>query len=134
ELNQGNLETFYTFCFKYQCSSSEPDTIEVNSATKKWNNMLGENIGPAIDRAAQAAATQMKLVDTIWQNHDAALYKALGDAMSTQMRDAIRVTSGYDQDLFCGSGSTSGWKDPNKPGQGQFACGNIRVVVDKVEA
>lgn len=134
ELDQQDLETFYTFCFKYRCFSENADTIEVNSATKTWNNMLAENVGPAIDRAAVKAATDIQLSDKIWQTHDSDLYGQLGDAMSANFKGAILATSGYAADLFCGSGDTSGWKDPDKPGVGNFKCGQVRITVDRVEA
>jgi len=58
----------------------------------------------------------------------------LGDAMSADFMTRIHSVTGISGvDLFCGSGNGGGWKDPAKPGQGEFTCLNVHTVIDKVE-
>jgi hypothetical protein len=128
--NEEAMRNFYALCFKYSCASDSDQGGDSNFSTKGWNGMLAENFGPAIDRTMAAVATGIG--DEIWQKHDAALYAQLGDETSAQLADAVRRVVGYDTDLFCGAGN-SAWPDPTKPGEGEFECTAMRVVIDRVE-
>jgi hypothetical protein len=124
------LRAFYNVCFKYQCASPNDQSGNANFSTPGWNGMLAENFGPAMDTSSRIAAIQVD--DSIWKQHDPQLYKSLGDNMSAAFADVMRANLGYSVDLFCGSGN-SAWKDPNKPGEGEFTCTPVRIVVDDVQ-
>jgi len=131
-LNQSDaaMRAFYNVCFKYQCASDQDQSGKVNFSTSGWNGMLAENFGPAMDAAARVAA--IKADDNIWRLHDPEQYKALADSMSAAFGDAVRANLGYPMDLFCGSGN-SAWSDPTRPGEGDFTCMPVRIVVDNVQ-
>lgn len=124
------LSDFWAVCFKYTCASDKDQGGGTDFATKGWNGMLGENFSPTMDTIGRMASVQVD--DSIWQSHNPAQYKALGDAMSQDFADVMRANLGYPQDLFCGSGN-SGWQNPNNPGAGKFTCTPVRIVVDDVE-
>ncbi len=131
-LNQSEeaLKLFYTACLKYNCASSDDIGGESNFSTPGWNGLLAENFGPALDAAAKQAASEMD--DRLWQSYDYALYQQLADRMSEIFADKVRARLGFNVDLFCGSGN-SPWADPSKPGEGEFTCLPVRIVVDDVQ-
>jgi len=131
-LNQSKaaMMNFYEVCHKYNCWTTKDQTGELNFATRGWNGMLAENFGPSLDAAARRAANQVD--DSIWRDHNPAQYKLLADLLSKEFSDEIRSSLGYSQDLFCGSGN-SDWKDPSKPGEGEFFCSPVRIRIDAVE-
>jgi hypothetical protein len=136
ELNQDPtiLKTeFAPLCLKYDCWSSDDNSGDANYSTPGWNGMLGENMGPAIDQAVLEASA--KFDDTLWKNHDPAEYKKLADEISKVFSKYAQATTGYADDLFCGSGSTSGWTDPDNPGakSNKFKCGQVRFTVNDVQ-
>jgi hypothetical protein len=136
ELNQDPtiLKTeFAPLCLKYDCWSSDDNSGDANYSTPGWNGMLGENMGPAIDQAVLEASA--KFDDTLWKNHDPAEYKKLADEISKVFSKYAQATTGYADDLFCGSGSTSGWDDPDNPGakSNKFKCGQVRFTVNDVQ-
>lgn len=130
-LNQSDkaMRDFYTVCFKYKCSGKDTGG-EANFSTPGWNGMLGENFGPALETVGKAAA--FKVDNSIWELQDPTQYKMLGDEMSAGFADAIRARFGYQEDLFCGSGN-SAWKNPDNPGDGEFTCSPVRIVIDDVQ-
>lgn len=134
-LNQSepSLRKFAELCFKYSCATSAQDAQSSNFAPSPgWNGLLLENFNTALEAVArQQVAT---VGDDIWRTQDQVAYKKLGEAMSAAFADAVRARTGYTEDLFCGSGSSSGWSDPAKPGTGTFTCGSVRIVIDKVDA
>ena len=131
-LNQSEvaMRAFYNVCFKYQCASVQDQAGSANYSTPGWNGMLGENFSPAMDTAARIAA--IKVADAIWKSHDPTQYQILADSMSAAFGDAVRANLGYPMDLFCGSGNST-WSDPTKPGEGEFTCTPVRIVVDDVQ-
>lgn len=133
-LNQSEeaMRAFYNVCFKYTCYSTEDKGGTANFSTEGWNGMLGENFGFAMDTAGGLALASGNISDDIWKLHDRILYQKLGDAMSAQFADAMRQNLGYPVDLFCGSGN-SAWKNPEQPGQGEFTCSPVRIMVDDVQ-
>lgn len=130
--NEGEaaMRKFYDVCFKYNCAKSEDVGGGVNFSSPGWNGMLGEIMGPALDAAFAKAAYEAN--DSVWQKHDPSEYDALAKKMSADFADIVRAKTGYSQDIFCGSGN-SGWKNPDNPGQGDYTCTPVRIVVDKVE-
>jgi hypothetical protein len=131
-LNQDetSMKAFYSVCLKYNCASTQDQSGDSNFATAGWNGMLAENFGPAMDSAARDAAIVTN--DDVWQKHDPAQYKILGDSMSAVFAEKVRQNLGYPQDLFCGSGN-SAWENPASPGVGTFTCSPVRIIVDDVQ-
>lgn len=132
-LNQSDdaMRKFWELCYKYTCASSDSSAGAANFSTPGWNGMLGENFGPTIDQVILEATAEID--DAVWQKHDPKLYDELSKRMSELFAGKMRARTGYDVDLFCGSGN-SGWTNPNKPGEGEFTCTNVRFVVDVVDA
>lgn len=132
-LNQSDaaMRSFYNLCFKYGCYTDNAEKAgDANFSTPGWNGMLGENFGGAIDQSAvQVLAADFDSDIT----NDPTQWVELGNKLSVEFMKQIRARTGNSQDLFCGSGN-SGWKDPNKPGEGEFTCTNVRITVEKVEA
>jgi hypothetical protein len=122
------MKKFWDVCLKYTCASNEPKSGTVNFSTPGWNGMLGENFGPSVDDAAYAETARFD--DAIWQKHTPTLYKQLGTAMSTAFSESVRTKTGYNLDLFCGSGN-SVWT--GKPGDSTFNCRSVRIQVNDVE-
>lgn len=129
--DEDTLRKFYELCHKYECYSTDSSSGAANFSTPGWNGMLGENFGTAGDQALFAALS--KFDDAIWEDHSAELYEQLGTEVSNLFAEKVRVKTGYELDLFCGSGN-SGWPDPKKPNEGQFNCTNVRFVIDRVES
>jgi hypothetical protein len=122
------LGKFYEFCFKYKCASDKPESGDVNFSTPGWNGMLAENFAGAMDSAALEAASQIG--DDIWRLHKSDLYDELAKKMSDIFATKIRATTGYNVDLFCGSGN-SGWANEDK--HEGFNCTNVRFQIDSVD-
>jgi len=134
ELNQSQeaLTQFAELCNKYECYSSEAEAGDVNSATVGWNNMLKENFGPAIEKAMTASMSQ--ITDAIWKTNDAAETEKLEQLLSASFKETIRVPTGYNENLFCGSGN-SGWDNSDKPGEAgnDFTCSEVRFSVTSTD-
>jgi hypothetical protein len=130
-LNQSEeaMRHFYDVCFKFNCASTNDISGETNNATPGWNDLLGENFGPALERSVRLAAFETD--DSIWRSNDPLQFQALADKTSAFFADEVRKTLGYPEDLFCGSGN-SNWDDPSKPGEGTFTCSPVRIVTDFV--
>lgn len=130
-LNQGDvaMRRFYDLCYKYECYSRDSSTGAANFSTPGWNGLLGENFGTSTDGAIATALKEFD--DSIWTNKDPLQFEELGKAASELFRDKVALRTGYDLDLFCGSGS-SGWPTPNKPGEGEFRCTTVRIVITDV--
>lgn len=127
--SESSMRNFYTVCHKYRCAGSKDIAGEANNSTPGWNDMLGENFGPALERAAKVSA--IKAQDTIWQKRDPEQFSTLANNISAIFADEVRKTLGFQDDLFCGSGN-SAWSNPDKPGEGEFNCSPVRIVVDDV--
>jgi hypothetical protein len=121
---------FAPLCFKYTCYSESAASGNADFSTKGWNGMLGENFGNSIDKSVLQATANTS--DEIWSSHNPALYEQLAKELSSKFAENVRQTTGYSNDLFCGSGN-SGWKNPGKPGEGTFTCTSVRFVVNSVE-
>jgi len=137
--NQGHLFEFYALCAKYPCYTEDAGkAAQANYSEPGWNGMLGENFGGTIDTGATFIVNgstkelpQGFTSDLVQNTND---WVKLGDAMSADFMTRIHSVTGISGvDLFCGSGNGGGWKDPAKPGQGEFTCLNVHTVIDKVE-
>lgn len=131
QLNQqpDALTKFKEFCNKYECYTTTPQAGSSKFASDEWNGMLAENVGPAIEAATKAAMKDIP--DDIWKKKDPVLNKKLATALSTSFAEALRVRTGYNLDVLCGSGN-SGWEDPVK--HENFTCTNVRFEITDVKA
>lgn len=120
------MKDFYALCLKYTCYSNKDQAGSNDFSTAGWNGLLGENFGSSIDLAGLDAAS--KIGDAIWQDHSPALYAQLGDAMSQDFDNVVRAKTGYDQNLFCGSGNSGFTSSSDK----YFNCTDVRIEVDFV--
>lgn len=134
QLNQSEeaLTKFAELCNKYICYTEEAQAGDTNYATEGWNGMLRENFSQAVTRATKEAMLQIP--DAIWKTQDPIETKKLNELLSTAFMESIRVRTGYNVDLFCGSGN-SGWDNPAKPGEdgNNFTCTNVRFDVTSVD-
>jgi hypothetical protein len=123
------LRGFYPLCYKYTCYNTDSSKAnDSNFSTTGWNGMLSENFDPAI---RTVAINEVSSKFTKKELDDPANWSKLGDALSNAFGPEIKRATGItDTDLFCGSGSTSGFSDDNK----EFNCGNVRFTINKVEA
>jgi hypothetical protein len=121
---------FAPLCLKYSCWSGKSGSGDANFATPGWNGMLAENFGPSIDQTMLEVMHQFD--DSVWRDHNPEQKKQLEEKLSEAFAANVRATTGYTDDLFCGSGN-SGWKDPSKPGQGDFKCTNVRFEIKDIE-
>lgn len=130
-LNQSDsaMRNFYNVCFKYRCASDSDIAGDANNSTPGWNDMLGENFNPALERATKLST--IKALDSIWSKRDPGQFQALADNISKAFADEVRKTVGYQDDLFCGSGNSQ-WSELDKPGEGTFTCSPVRIVIDDV--
>jgi hypothetical protein len=130
-----SMRDFYNVCFKHTCASDKDVSGSSNNSTPGWTDMLGEDFLPAMNTAGFVAASEQ--TDLIWQQPTPKLYSTLADDMSTAFMKAVQQTTGYNVDLFCGSGASK-WMDPSDPskkvdpGTGKFDCKPVRFVVNSV--
>ena len=131
QLNQqpDALSKFKEFCNKYNCYTTSAEAGKSNFASDGWNGMLSENMGPAIESATKTAMKQIP--DEVWKTKDPELTKKLATSLSASFMEAFRVRTGYNVDLFCGSGN-SGWENAEK--HENFNCTNVRFEVTDVSA
>jgi hypothetical protein len=115
------MRQFLPFCLKYGCATTEPQSnadiaSTAHSSSKGWENMLLENMGPAIDRASRIAVQQYG--PSLWldQGDWDKLARQIAANLDAQLNVETEGTSPY----FCGSGST------------QAKCTPMTVVVNNV--
>lgn len=113
------LKEFVTFCEKYSCYSGE-DKVggDANYASKGWNDMLGENYSPAIDRAVATAMEQF--LPNIWEER--AEWSKVGEAISAVFLAEVQKATGSKEPFFCASGSDT------RKGE----CAPPRFVIDNI--
>lgn len=135
QLNQTEtvLAMFAELCNKYACYTTDTSVGGSNFATDGWNGMLRENFRPAIENAIKQAMP--KFSDDIWQKQDPAVVDEFEVAVSAAFMETIRARTGYNADLFCGSGN-SGWSDPENAGAdgNEFTCTQVRFDSASVKA
>lgn len=122
---------FYAYQLKFKAASDKDVSGDENSSTPGWNKMLAETLLPALKRSTVEAMSLTS--DAIWQTNDAQQRKIAEDYAISVIKDKLRPIYGSgDLDYFCGSAS-SGWKDPKKPGEGEYFCAPISIVIDIVK-
>lgn len=122
------VNKFVPFCNKYLCAQADPNERGELSSTPGWLNMLNENMGPAIDDSVRTVMPQFE--DNVWKTQED--WDKVAAAVSTEFTKKMRVRSGYTDDLFCGSGDSSGWDNPDKPGEGTFKCGPVTFAISYI--
>lgn len=134
QLNQSKeaMKAFYAYQYKFGAASSQDVSGgEVNNSTPEWLDMLGETFGPAMDRTVKEGAFLTD--DTIWQNGNPEQKKVLKEYIVKNLKEKLRIPTGYSNlDFFCGANG-SGWPDPSKPGEGEFFCAPIDIEIDIVK-
>lgn len=120
--NDAAMKKFLAFCFKYTCATQNPqsptDTL-AHSSSPGWENMLIENMGPAIDRASQVAV--QKYGPTLWT--DQAAWDQLGNSITADLNAQLDKETQTTTPYFCGPDSTQG---PDG------VCTQMTVVVSNV--
>lgn len=122
---------FYAYQLKFKAASDQDISGDENSSTTGWNNMLAETELPALKRSIVEAMSLAS--DAIWQTNDVKQRKIVEDYAISVIKDKLRPIYGSgDLDYFCGSAS-SGWPDPKKPGEGEYYCAPLSIVIDIVK-
>jgi hypothetical protein len=120
--NNGAMAKFLAFCFKYTCATQNPqsptDTL-AHSSSPGWENMLIENMGPAIDRASQIAVQNYG--PDLWTDQGA--WDKLGNDIAADLNAQLDKETQTTTPYFCGAGSTQGPKG---------TCTQMTVVVSNV--
>lgn len=138
QLNQdkNTLASFAELCNKYECYTTDATAGDANFATDGWNGMLRENFLPAIQNAVKQVMPQFD--DDIWKIQSPETLAEFQSKVSEAFMETIRARTGYNVDLFCGSGN-SDWSDPENAGAdgNTFNCTQVRfdsAVVKAVSA
>jgi hypothetical protein len=120
--NNNAMKRFLAFCFKYTCATQSPqsptDTL-AHSSSPGWENMLVENMGPAVDRAAQVAVQNYG--PDLWTDQGA--WDQLGNDIAADMNAQLDKETETTIPFFCGSGSTQG---------ANGTCTQMTVIVSNV--
>jgi hypothetical protein len=121
--NDHAMAKFLAFCFKYTCATRDPqsptDTL-THSSSPGWENMLVENMGPAVDRASQLAVQSYG--PDLWLDQGKA-WDQLGTDIANNMNAQLDKETETTIPFFCGSGSTAGTNGK---------CTQMTVVVNNV--
>ena len=127
QLNQDKnvLGKFAELCNKYECYTTDAKAGKENNATKGWNDMLQENFLPAIQDAVKNVMYTYN--DDIWKKQDPTMLNEFEGKVSAEFMKTIQQRTGYNVNLFCGSGN-SAWSEPNKAGDkgNTFTCTQVR--------
>lgn len=115
------MPAFLAFCLKYGCAESSDQTDasvsqNAHSSTPGWNNMLAENMGPAVDRATQDVIG--KFGPSLWTDH--AAWSDLGNEIAQNLNAELAKETGSNVPYFCGDASTT------------RTCTQMSVVVSNV--
>jgi hypothetical protein len=114
QLNQNTevlKEWFAKLCLKYGCAETSPqensdNADKLKSSDPGWNEMLREQVGPAIDRAFQEVmenpANKGKFGPNTWTLGG---WPDLDKAVSAQFPTALQETSGLKINWLCSTGS-----------------------------
>ena len=155
-LNQGKeeLKEFVKFQKKYNALNTSMNTSEnVYSSTPGWNDMLLENFSPTLDSIARQAIQnvinnppkskdgthEVIINDDIYKAQDTEQWAAIANEMSSLFKDNIARRVGSDElNLFCGSNSPTGWKDPKPENAGKdgnvFTCAPVIIEITYVRS
>jgi hypothetical protein len=101
------MPSFLSFCLKYGCAESSDQTdasvaLNPHSSTPGWNNMLAENMGPAVDRATADVIGQFG--PSLWTDH--AAWSRLGTLVAQNLNAELAKETGNSHPFFCGDSST----------------------------
>lgn len=134
--NQNNaaLDAFLPFMMKYGAATNDATddasiSSSAHSSSPGWENMLNENMGPAIDRASLAAAAQFG--PELWRTQSD--WGKLADDIAAQLNAQLETATGSSIPYFCA--------DSEKPAPGavlggsgytDYTCPQLRVVVGNV--
>jgi hypothetical protein len=102
------MPAFLAFCLKYGCAESSDQTdasvaLNPHSSTPGWNNMLAENLGPAVDRATNDVIGQFG--PSLWT--DRASWPRLGALIAQNLNAELAKETGNSHPYFCGDSSTT---------------------------
>jgi hypothetical protein len=119
--NEKVMKEFLPFCLKYGCATTEPQSNSdiantAHSSSPGWENMLLENMGPAVDQASQVAVQQFG--PALWQ--DQADWGRLATAIASNLNTQLNKETEHTDPFFCGSGSSQGM------------CTQMTVIVSNV--
>jgi hypothetical protein len=132
--NQNNavMEKFLPFCLKYSCATNDSQTDTstaalAHSSQPGWENMLLENMGPAVDRASETAAVQFG--PDLWRTQSD--WTALGDDIAKNLNAQLATETGSSVPFFCGD-SEAAANQPQGSGSTTFTCPGMTVVISNV--
>src|SRR5277367_150009 len=119
--NEAVMKKFLPFALKYGAADTTPQTDasiadSAHSSSAGWENMLLENMGPAVDRASEIAAQQFD--PTLWRSQED--WAKLGDLIAANLNAELAVETGSTVPYFCGDAST------------ESNCTQMTVVVSNV--
>lgn len=117
---------------KSQAATSDPNVRNANFSTDGWSRgLLGENLTPKLQSTTFDVIGAMG--DDVWKNPK--LKADVAKKVSDQFMINVKAATGTTSDVFCGSGESSGWKNPDAPGAdgNTYNCGNIRIDVTLIE-
>lgn len=115
------MKEFLPFCLKYGCATNDPQSNadianSAHSSSPGWENMLLENMGPAVDQASRIAVAQFS--PTLWQ--DQGDWNKLASMISDRLNAQLSQETEHADPFFCGSGSS------------QTNCTKMTVLVSNV--
>ena len=123
------MKTTIPILQKYNAAVSDPSVRTENFATPGWTGWLAENVIPTLESSTRDIVREGG--NELWEDSEQKQQLAVAVAEAF-MRD-FKTTTGTTKDVICGSGESSGWSNPNTPGEGTFNCGTIRIKVDRIE-
>jgi hypothetical protein len=105
--NEDVMKAFLPFCLKYGCATNDAQTdasisSSAHSSSPGWENMLLENMGPAIDRASETAAVQFG--PDLWRTQSD--WDQLGADIAADLNAQLDTETGSNVPFFCGDAST----------------------------
>jgi hypothetical protein len=132
--NQNNtvMNKFLSFCLKYGCATNDAQvdasiSSSAHSSNPGWENMLLENMGPAVDRASETAVTQFG--PDLWRTQSN--WDQLGKDIAAGMNAQLAVETGSAVPYFCGDAETA-TGPAGGSGPTAFTCPGMTVVVSSV--
>jgi hypothetical protein len=98
------LTAFFPFCLKYGCADTSPQEDSTNSqrsmsSNPGWNNMLRENLAPALDAATRDALATNQWGPDLWRNN--AVWPALAKVITANFNKELAVMTGSQEPYFC---------------------------------
>lgn len=118
---------FIPWCNKYQCASGDSNVRNENFSTNGWSlGVLGENAVPFFQNAVKDVVRTYG--DDAWKNPD--VKTELTGKISERFMTAFHAATGSTEDVFCGSGESSGWS--GDVGTSTYNCGSVRISVNNI--